>query len=108
MVKDLIDRLNNYCFENNVYNIEDVVDEFDEELKNVNFKYICSVDYDEHRWYTLSKDVYSVYINGVNYYIGVWNVNTLKSESMTIEDCMNKIRFFEMEEYTTVSYREKC
>lgn len=109
MVKDLINRLNKYCAENAICDMEEdeFTEEFDEELESINFHYICSVDYDEHRWYRLSQNVYGVCIDGKNYYIGVWEVDRLYSEAMTVYDCDHQLFFFEMEEYTTASYRVK-
>lgn len=107
MVKELIEKLNKYFTENDVYSLDEVNQELEEELKKVGLKCIAKLDRDEHRWYTLSENVYRVHINGKNYYIGVWEVETIKSEMMDLEDCGVQLEFFEMEKYTTISYRRK-
>lgn len=105
--KELIEKLNKYCSENEIYDLEDIGGQMQQELDNVDFHYVTTVDRDEHRWYVLAENVYAVFIEGKNYYMGVWEVETLKSERMSISDCMCDIEFYEMEEYTTVSYRRK-
>lgn len=107
MVNELIEKLNKYCSENDIYDLDDLSEELNAELEQVKFHYVGTVDRDEHRWYVLAENVYSVYMDGENYYIGVWEVETLKSEYMSVSDCMCEIEFYEMEEYTTVSYRIK-
>ena len=69
--------------------------------------YVSCVGSDEHRWYVLGENVYKVTLDDKDYYVGVWEVETLKSEIMDISDCGNILKFYEMEQYTTVSYREK-
>lgn len=106
-ISELINKLNTYCKENNVYRVDDFDEQIYEELESLGFKYIDSVDSDEHRWYVLGENVYEVSIDNRTYYIGTWEVETLKSESMSVSDCGCQLEFFEMEQYTTVSYREK-
>ena len=107
---ELLEKLNKYCAKNDVYDLDYLSKELDNELnelKQYNFHYVATVDTDEHRWYVLAENVYEVCIDGIKYYIGVWEVETLKSEAMSVSDCGVKLRFYEMEEYTTVSYRRK-
>lgn len=107
MLNELIEKLNKYCSENNIYDIDDMSDEIWDELEQAKFQHVATVDHDEHRWYVLAENVYSVLIGGEKHYIGVWEVDTLKSECMSVEDCMCEIEFYEMEQFTTVSYRRK-
>lgn len=104
---ELLEKLNKYFAENNIYSLDDLDEELYNELEKYNFCYVTTVDTDEHRWYILDENVYEVCIDGIKYYIGVWEVETLKSEAMSVSDCGVKLRFYEMEEYTTVSYRRK-
>ena len=106
-IGEFIDVMNQYLHNEEVYSLDDVSIEIDNLLKDVNFKFITSVDSDEHRWYVLEKNVYSVEINADEYYVGVWEVETIKSEAMTVEDCEHELTFVEMEKYPTYSYRDK-
>lgn len=106
-IQELIDKLNTYCKDNDIYSLDDFDEEMDDELKNFKFEYITSVDRDEHRWYVLCNSVYKVSIDNNTYYIGTWEVETIKSECMSVSDCGCRLKFFEMEQYTTVSYRKK-
>lgn len=106
-IQELINKLNTYCKDNDIYSMDDCDEEICDELKSLNFKYVASVDRDEHRWYILSENVYEVSIGNKTYYIGTWEVETLKSECMSVSDCGCRLNFFEMEQYTTVSYRRK-
>lgn len=106
-VNELIEKLNRYCAENEVYDVEDIGGDMWEELKRLNFQSVTTVDSDEHRWYVLGLGVYSVTIDGAEFYIGTWEVETVKSERMSVSDCENLIKFFEMEKYATVSYHRK-
>lgn len=107
MLNKLIEKLNKYCSENEIYDIDDLSKKLWDELKEVGFKYVTTVDRDEHRWYVLAENVYSVIIDGEKHYLGVWEVDTLKSECMSVSDCECEIKFYEMEQFTTVSYRRK-
>lgn len=106
-IKNLIEMLNNVCEENQIYDIDFLPEEIYEQLKEYDFKLVATLDRDEYRWHVLANNVYSVCIDGTMYFIGVWEVETLKSESMSISDCENILNFCEMEEFTTVSYRVK-
>ena len=108
MIKDLIKRLNKYCSENNVYSLDNLSLKLWNELERYKLEYIATVNTDEHRWHILAENVYRMCVDGTNYYLGVWEVETLKSEGMSISDCGHQLIFFEMEEYTTVSYRRKA
>lgn len=107
MLNELIEKLNKYCSENEIYDIDDMSKELRDELKAVGFEYVTTVDRDEHRWYVLAENVYSVIVDGEKHYLGVMEVETLKSECMSVSDCECEIKFYEMEQYTTVSYRRK-
>lgn len=107
MLNKLIEKLNKYCSENEIYDIDDLSKKLWDELKDVGFKYVTTVDRYEHRWYVLAENVYSVIIDGEKHYLGVWEVDTLKSECMSVSDCECEIEFYEMEQFTTVSYRRK-
>lgn len=106
-IHELINKLNTYCADNDICSIEDFGEDLYNELKQLQFHYIASADRDEHRWYILCNNVYEVLIGNKTYYIGTWEVETLKSESMSVSDCGHRLEFFEMEQYTTVSYRAK-
>lgn len=64
---------------------------------------VYSGDVDKHRWYETSVEVYKV--DGV--LIGVCAVTDCFSEQSEVQDMFHTLRFFEMEEYTTISYKKK-
>lgn len=107
MIQGLIERLNNYCAENNVACMDDLSLELLSELGQYKLDYVTTVDVEENRWYALAEKVYRVCIDGKTYYLGVWEVAMLKSEAIMVSDCGHVMKFYEMEEYTTVSYRRK-
>ena len=41
---------------------------------------------EDHRWFIVGNSVYSILINGEDYYFGASEVTTLKSETMSFED----------------------
>ena len=107
MIQELIELLNNYCTENKIGRVNDLDVEPSSELWKYELDYVKTVDTDEHRWYVLAEKVYRVCIDGKTYHLGTWEVETLKSEAMSVSDCGCVMKFYEMEEYTTVSYRRK-
>lgn len=106
-IDEFIDVMNQHLHNEEIYSLDDVSSEINNLLEDVNFKFVTFVDSDEHRWYVLTKNVYSVEINGFEYYVGVWEVETIKNEVMTVEDCEHELTFVEMEKYPTYSYRDK-
>lgn len=88
---------------------------FDEMPKDIYNQYkdknITEVDtnlnYDEHRWYATSTNVYSIEENGVTKYFGLNGVCMSKSESQSISDLFIPVNAFEMEQVPSVAYREK-
>lgn len=106
-IQELIEDLNAYCKANDIYCIDDLGEELYQMLKNHRFKFVTTLGRDEHRWYVLDENVYELSIDGKTYYLGVWEVETIKSECMTVRDCECVLSFCEMEKYTTVSYRVK-
>lgn len=106
-IGEFIDIMNQYLHNEEVYNLNNVSSEINNLLEDVNFSFIQSMNFNEHRWYVLTRNVYSVEINANEYYVGVWEVEILKNESMTVEDCEHEFTFVEMEKYPTYSYRDK-
>ncbi len=106
-IQELISKLNEYCKNNNIFDLDCIDGEMAEELEKLKFEYVTSVARDEHRWYVLCNSVYKVSIDDQTYYIGTWEVETIKSECMSVSDCGSILKFFEMEQYSTVSYRRK-
>lgn len=87
--------------------MDDLLDEHygEEGYKDVEFVETLSTD--EHRWYILEENVYKVKIDGEDYYFGVWEVGSLKSESMTAEDTGCEIEVFEVEKVTKETFKRK-
>lgn len=51
---------------------------------------------EEHRWFIVGNSVYSILINGEDYYFGASEVTTLKSETMSFEDTYWKTETFKV------------
>ena len=51
---------------------------------------------EEHRWFIVGNSVYSILINGEDYYFGASEVTTLKSETMSFEDTYWKTEIFKV------------
>jgi hypothetical protein len=94
-VKELIDAVNvNKLTTPNM--LDDVFDKKDA-------LYIKTVDFDEHRWYTIGTTVYRV----ADGYVGVRGPVSLASESSDWDDLGITCTAFEMEEVASVTYRKK-
>lgn len=107
MIKEMIKWLNEYCSENSVFYADDIGGELRDKLEEYNFKFVDTVERDEHRWYILAMNVYRLDINELAYFIGCWELETVMSEDMNVNDVGCIVKFFEMEPYTTISYRVK-
>lgn len=106
-IEEYINKLNKYCAEHDICDIEDTYEypELNELVDKL--EYIESIERDEHRWYVLALNAYKVSLDGADYFVGVWEVETLKSECMSVNDCGIKLDFFEMKEVITTTYRKK-
>ena len=74
----------------NFPSLEDFVDEY---YDKPGFEFVQDIKYvepllggEDHRWFIVGNSVYSILINGENYYFGASEVTTLKSETMSFED----------------------
>lgn len=68
-----------------------------------NAEEICTIDQDEHRWYTLGTVVFKV----GDKFLGVCGPVSLKSESMGFDDLCIPCEAFEMEAVPSVTYKKK-
>lgn len=100
-IKEFIEKLNKYCEDEYIYDIYYL----DNDVFNLNW--ISTTNRDEHRWYVLAENIYKVTLNEEDYYLGVWEVETIKSQEMNLRDCDNLLKFYEMEQYSTISYSYK-
>jgi len=105
-MKKLIEQLNALNLTQNSYKWlededipQDIYDAFLKDMKEVD----SQLDIDKHRWYETSVSVYQI----GDKFLGVESVTDLFSEQMDYSDCRHTLNFFEMEEYSTVSYRVK-
>lgn len=104
-IKELVQKLNDLKitqtdgeWEENIP--EDIYNEYLEgTYQEVNY----DLDVDTHRWYETSITV----LEFPKGFIGVRYITNMFSESQGYEDCYHTIEFMEMEEFSTVSYREK-
>ena len=74
----------------NFPSLEDFVDEY---YNKPGFEFVQDIKYvepllggEDHRWFIVGNSVYSILINGKDYYFGASEVTTLKSETMSFED----------------------
>lgn len=66
-------------------------------------KEVATIDYDEHRWYTVGTVVYQI----GDEFFGVRGPVILKSEEMTWDDVAMKCEAFEMSAVPSVTYVRK-
>lgn len=85
----------------------DLLDEHYGEDGYKNIEFVETLSTDEHRWYILEENVYKAKVNDEDYYFGVWEVGSLKSESMTAEDTYFEIEVFEVEKITKETFKRK-
>lgn len=103
-MKELIEKLN-------ALQIEQCSYEWTEDLpEDIYNKYFADIDaedlelyVDKHRWYETSVSVYKI----GDEFLGVESVTDVFSEQMGYSDCGHTLNFFEMEEFSTVSYKVK-
>lgn len=78
-------------------------DEIWNEHFNDNFEHLKGgLEIDRHRWYETSTSVIKIY----DKLLGVRHISNLFSEDSSCEDCCFTLLFFEMQEFTTISYRQ--
>lgn len=89
------------------YSMEELIDEHYEEEDYKNISFVETLSTDEHRWYILEENVYKVKINSIEYYFGIWEVGSLKSEGMSISDTGITMELFEVEKITRETFKRK-
>ena len=84
----------------NFPSLEDFVDEY---YYKPGFEFVQDIKYvepllggEDHRWFIVGNSVYSILINGEDYYFGASEVTTLKSETMSFEDTYWKTEIFKV------------
>lgn len=87
--------------------MEDLLDEHYEEDGYKDIEFVETLSTDEHRWYILEENVYKAKVDGKDYYFGVWEVGSLKSETMSAEDTCVNIEIFEVEKITKETFKRK-
>ena len=100
-VENLKEEVKKYC------RMDDLLDEHYNEKIYENIDFVETLSTDEHRWYILEENVYKITTKNEEYYFGVWEVGSLKSESMTAEDTMFKMELFEVEKIVKETFRRK-
>lgn len=100
-IKTLKEEVKNY------YRMDDLLDEHYKEEIYESIEFIETLSTDEHRWYILEENVYKVKINNEDYYFGIWEVGTLKSEEMTASDTGVTMEMFEVEKIVKKTFRRK-
>lgn len=84
----------------NFPSLEDFVDEY---YDKPGFEFVQDIKYvepllggEDHRWFIVGNSVYSILINGEDYYFGASEVTTLKSETMSFEDTYWETEIFKV------------
>lgn len=84
----------------NFPSLEDFVDEY---YDKPGFEFVQDIKYvepllggEDHRWLIVGNSVYSILINGEDYYFGASEVTTLKSETMSFEDTYWETEIFKV------------
>ena len=80
------------------------VDNFIDEYYDIpGFEFFQDIKYvepllggEDHRWFIVGNSVYSILINGEDYYFGASEVTTLKSETMSFEDTYWETEIFKV------------
>lgn len=97
-VQELID----FIGENTFYSLYDAEDAIKGKFGSFT-KVESDLDFDEHRWYSITTDVYQC----EDGYVGVTGCSQLKSEMMSWEDANEIASASEYEVVQTVTYRRK-
>lgn len=87
--------------------IEELVDENYEKEGYKDIEFVERLSIDEHRWFILEENVYKTKVDGKDYYFGAWEVGSLKSEEMTVDDTGFEIEIFEVEKITKETFKRK-
>ena len=84
----------------NFPSLENFVDEY---YNKPGFEFVQDIKYvepllggEDHRWFIVGNSVYSILINGEDYYFGASEVTTLKSETMSFEDTYWETEIFKV------------
>lgn len=84
----------------NFPSLEDFVDEY---YDKPGFEFVQDIKYVEpllgkenYKWFIVENSVYSILINGEDYYFGASEVTTLKSETMSFEDTYWETEIFKV------------
>lgn len=91
----------------NYYRMDDLLDEHYEEERYKDIDFVETLSTDEHRWYILEENVYRVKINNEDYYFGIIEVGSLKSEGMCACDTGVTMELFEVEKIVKETFRRK-
>lgn len=91
----------------NYYRMDDLLDEHYKEEGYKDIEFVETLSTDEHRWYILEENVYKVKIDEKDYYFGIWEVGSLKSEGMCASDTGVTMELFEVEKIMKVSFKRK-
>lgn len=85
--------------------LDNFIDEHYDEFEDIEFKYIETLETDEHRWYIISTNVYEVFKNNTTLgYLAISEVTTLKSESSSYEDLCIDIEAYEVKKIIKESF----
>ncbi len=85
--------------------LDNFIDEHYDEFEDIEFKYIETLETDEHRWYIISTNVYEVYKkNMLLGYLAIGEVTTLKSESTSYSDLFIDVEAFNVKKIVKESF----
>ena len=85
--------------------LDNFIDEHYEEFEEIDFKYLETIETDEHRWYVISINVYEVYRNDMLLgYLAIKEVTILKSESSSYSDLFVDVEAYEVKKIVKESF----
>lgn len=89
------------------YRMDDLLDEHYNEDFYKDISFVETLSTDEHRWYIVEENVYKILFDGKEYYFGINEVGSLKSEEMTAEDTGYNMEMFEVEKIVRETFKRK-
>lgn len=89
------------------YTMDDLLDKHYKEENYKDIEFVETLSTEEHRWYILEENVYKLKTDKKDYFFGVWEVGSLKSEIMTARDTYCNMEMFEVEKIVKETFRRK-
>ena len=101
-----LEEIKNFINQKEFYgDFEEFYDEFYEDLEDIEFGYIETLKSDDHRWFQVDYNVYEIVKDKNSFgFLCLEEVGTLKSETMTREDCYYNIKAYNVKKVIKESF----